>query len=161
MNQEQYNQISKQRNTHRSGRREAPVARQPQGRGAGAAAPPTESDQTAAALHLEKGGPICINVDQHPRRHAPGRVERPPLAACKCAATVATANIVERFRGVLQLGQQLMRTVAAQHQPTFITNTIPPASSVFQAEVAEGSTCQLAPLRAGPATSHLRQMWLR
>jgi len=26
---------------------------------------------------------------------------------------------------------------------------------VFQAEVADGSTCQLAPLRAGPATSHL------
>lgn len=32
-----------------------------------------------------------------------------------------------------------------------------PDSSVFHADVAEGSTCQLAPLRAGPTTSHLRQ----
>jgi len=30
-----------------------------------------------------------------------------------------------------------------------------PDKRVFQADVAEGSTCQLAPERAGPATSHL------
>lgn len=47
------------------------------------------------------------------------------------------------------------------HAMTQTNQQHPPASRVFQAEVADGSTCQLAPERAGPATSHLahRNVW--